>query len=275
VHAECETMTRELVRECALEGRIGVSDLMDSRPIADEVEAVRSALDIAGETGCALHVAHVSCGAVISLITAASKAGVDVSCETSPHYLVLTEEDAERIGEAASCAPPLRSGAARDSLWQFLRADRINSVGSDHYPAPPSSQAGASWFQNWGGISGAQHTLPLLLTEGCVNRGVTSTLIAKLTALNVAERFNLPPTKGRIAPEADADIAIVDLEASFVVAESDLFHRPRRSPYLGRILRGRVMRTILRGRTVFKDGQIVAEPLGQLVTPVDWVANHV
>jgi allantoinase len=126
---------------------------------------------------------------------------------------------------------------------------------------------GTNFFKVWGGISGGQHTLPLLLTEGHTNRGVVLPLIAALLSQNVAQRFKLPRNKGQITVGADADLALVDLRQALEVKASDLLYRHAQSPYVGRMLRGKVVRTILRGRTVFQDGKIVAKPSGRLVKP--------
>jgi len=107
----------------------------------------------------------------------------------------------------------------------------------------------------------------LLLTEGHVHRQAALSLIAQLTSFNVAERFNLPVTKGRLAPGAEADLALVDLRQSFAVDTDRLFYRHRQTPYAGRVLTGTVVQTILRGTTLFKHGRIVSSPMGRLVKP--------
>lgn len=267
VHAESETMTRELTDRALRAGKTGVRDFLDSRPIEAELDAIERALSVAGETGCALHVVHVSCGAGVALIAAAQKLGVDVSCETCPHYLTLTEEDALELEAMAKCAPPLRPVAARETLWRHVVAGHITTIGSDHSPALPEMKKDANFFKIWGGISGAQHTLPLLLTEGCVKREVALPALNRLLSFNVARRFGLSPAKGEIKIGADADLTLVDLNARFTVEREDLFYRHRQSPYVGRPLRGRVVQTLLRGHTIFKDGNIVSKPLGQLVKP--------
>jgi allantoinase len=267
VHAESETMTRELTEAKLRAGQTSIRDYLDSRPIAAELDAIRHALALAGETGCALHIVHVSCGAGLALIAEAEEWGADVSCETCPHYLTLTEEDMEKLGAVAKCAPPLRPAAVGEDLWCRLAAGQVTTVGSDHSPSPPEMKTDANFFKVWGGISGVQHTLPLLLTEGHVNRQAALPLLSRLLSFNVARRFGLPPEKGALQIGADADLALVDLGREFTVEKPDLFYRHRQSPYAGRRLRGSVTRTILRGRTIFKDGQMVGNALGELVKP--------
>jgi allantoinase len=266
LHAESDALTRKLAAEKIAAGKTTVRDYLASRPVAAELEAIRCAIDLAGETGCALHIVHVSSGAGIALVTAAKAAGVDITCETCPHYLTLTEEDVERIGALAKCAPPVRTPAIREELWQKLAAGEIDSVGSDHSPSPPGMKTGDNFFEVWGGISGVQHTLPLLF-DGAARRNLLPAQIARVTSFNVAERFRLPKSKGRLAVGADADLAIVDLKQTSTVRAEDLLYCHKQSPYMGRALTGRVVQTILRGRTIAKDGQVVAAQKGQLIKP--------
>jgi allantoinase len=267
VHAESEILTSRLTQEAMAGNRTGIRDYLDSRPILTELDAIQRAIDLAGETGCALHIVHVSCAAGVGLIVGAQRAGVNVTCETCPHYLVLTDQDVETLGAVAKCAPPLRSAAERDLLWREVLAGNILTIGSDHSPSPPELKQAPNFFKVWGGISGAQHLLPLLITHGHLERQADLSLLSRSTSSNVAQRFKLPAGKGRLAVGCDADLALLDLNGSFTVRAEDLQYRHKQSPYLGANLRGLVRRTLVRGRTVFRDGAIVSAPQGRLIRP--------
>ncbi len=267
VHAENDTITSGLARRAVAEGRVSARDYLASRPVVAELEAIARAITFAEDTGCRLHVAHVSTGRGVALVAAARTRGVDVSCETCPHYLVLTDDDLEALGAVAKCAPPLRPRAEVEALWGALFAGDLPMVASDHSPAPADLKTGDDFFKVWGGVSGCQSTLQLLLTEGYERRGLPLETIAAVTSGYVAARFGLAPAKGGLAAGADADLALVDLTQSAVLRDDDLCYRHRHSPYVGRQLRGRVARTLVRGVTVYRDGKVVSEPIGRLLTP--------
>jgi len=265
VHAESEAITSGLAARARAAGRTGIRDYLASRPAIAETEAVARAIMLAEETGCALHVVHVSTGRGVALVAAARARGVDVSCETCPHYLLLTDEDAEALGAVAKCAPPLRPESECQALWRALADGSLPMVASDHSPAPPELKAGDA-FAAWGGISGCQHMLPLLLGDGNRDRGLRLERIADAVAGFVARRLRFG-AKGRLEVGADADLALVDLAGETPLAAGDLLYRHRHSPYVGRTLRARVVRTLARGRTVFAAGRVFAPPAGRLVTP--------
>jgi allantoinase len=233
-----------------------------SRPPEAELAAIERALKLAEATGCSLHVVHVSTGAGVVAVAEAAQRGVGATCETCPHYLVLTEEDMERLGTALKCAPPLRDAVERDTLWEHLTAGRLALVASDHSPCPPSMKAGG-FDAAWGGIAGAQSTLALLLDEGFHARSLALEAVAGLVTNGPADRFGL--AKGRLLPGADADLVLVALDEEH--SHDALHDRHGANPYGDRPLRGRVVRTLLRGRTVFADGLVDAEPRGRLLVP--------
>jgi allantoinase len=267
VHAENDGITGALARRAIAHGRTAARDYLASRPVVAELEAIGRAILFAGETACSLHIVHVSTGRGVALVAEARQRGIDVSCETCPHYLVLTEDDLEHLGAVAKCAPPLRPWAEQDALWQHLINGTLPMVSSDHSPAPAGMKTGDDFFRIWGGISGCQSTLQLLLTHGYIQRNVPPATIARAAATYVAERFGIATRKGQMVVGADADLALVDLTATARLDPTDLLYRHKHSPYTGRIVQGRVRRTLVRGITIFRDGAIVSAPVGRLVKP--------
>lgn len=265
VHAESNPFTNRLTRRALAGVRLSARDYSESRPVIVELEAISRAILFAEDTGCTLHIVHVSTGRGVDLVNAARERGVDVSCESCAHYLMLTEDDLEELGAVAKCAPPLRPADEREALWERILDERLPMVTSDHSPCPPDMKAGSDLFRAWGGISGGQSTLPVLLTEGG-NRGLRLPVLASISAAAVAERFGLSK-KGRIEVGCDADLALVDLDYSAVLQSEDLLYRHKHSPYVGRELRGRVVHTLLRGTPVISEARVVSEPTGRLVRP--------
>lgn len=264
VHAEDDVLTARLAAEAIAAGRLTMRDYRASRPIPAEVGAIERAIVLAEATGCALHVVHVSSGVGVGLVAAARSRGVDVTCETCPHYLVLDEDAADALGALAKCAPPIRPAAEVEALWERLVAGDVTLVATDHSPAPQALKRGEDAFAIWGGISGAQTLLALMLDAGR-RRGLPLGRLVSLLCAAPAERFGLAPAKGAIAVGADADLVLVDPAAEVVVDRAQLLDRHRLSPYVGRRLRGRIVRTILRGETIALDGRIAGPPRGRIL----------
>ncbi len=232
VHAELDPTTRPPGHDMAA--------WLASRPIQLELDAITLALELAGETGCALHIVHVSNPEGIDLINAAKKQGINVTVETCPHYLLLSDTDAIRIGAFAKCAPPLRPQATLNALRQKLLAGEIDTLGSDHSPSSPDLKQGDDFFAMWGGIAGIQHALPLLLDHDLAP--------APLLSSNVAKRFRLA-NKGGLTLGHDADFCLVTKTPhTFTPAES-LTRHPI-SPYLNQTSQHRIEATYLRGQRI-------------------------
>ncbi|AMW98957.1 allantoinase [Rummeliibacillus stabekisii] len=259
VHAESTVICEQLAEEKISQGKTSARDYVESRPIISEIEAVRRIISYSEATGCKLHVVHASSRKVVKIIEEAKQRGVNVTVETCPHYLALTVKDLEEKGGLAKCAPPLRDEDEVEELWAALANGEIDVIGSDHSPAPASMKTITdNFFEGWGGISGAQSTLNILLTEGYYKRNLPLEKIVKLTAENPAKRFGLS-TKGKIATGYDADLAIVDLNESFTLHNEDLYYRHKHSPYVGMTFKGKVKNTLVNGEVVFENGKIIVD----------------
>jgi allantoinase len=235
------------------------------RPVLAELEAIQRATLMAGEAKARLHIVHISSGRGVVLAAEARARGVDVSIETCPHYLFFTEDDLERLGTLAKCAPPLRHRGHQNELWDELVNGTIDIVASDHSPAPPEKK-NVAFERAWGGIAGVQSTLPVLLERGHFDRGVPLERVAQLLSATPARRFRIPH-KGAIRPGNDADLTLVDLADSFTLQTEQMASRHRLSPYNGETFRGVVRRTIRRGETIFADGCFPSESRGRFVRP--------
>jgi allantoinase len=262
VHAESDTMTRALARE---HGVATPAAFLASRPVDAEAAAIRTVVEIAAETGARLHIVHVSSGTGVALAAAAKHRGVDVSIETCPHYLFFTASDLERLGTMGKCAPPLRDAAEHHALWQSVLAGDVDIIGSDHSPAEPAMKQ-CAFGSAWGGVAGAQSTLPVLIDRGYYDRRLSLARIASLLAANPARRFGIQG-KGVLQPGADADLVLIDLGAKATLRAGDLMQRHPISPYVGSTFRGVVRRTIRRGDTIFHDGRVPSGAGGRLVRP--------
>jgi len=271
VHAE----SQELVQRLSAGERANGADRLSwcrARPVEAEVEAIRRLLVCmrgAGR-GVRAHVVHVSSAAGLAEVDGARNKGVAITAETCPHYLAFNEQDFARVGPALKCAPPIRDEAAREALWEEVLAGRVDLIGSDHSPCPAADKekGNEDVWQAWGGVAGIQATLPVLMTEGVQARGLTFERIAHLTATAPAQLFGLFPRKGAITVGADADFALVDPAHEWTFDSAQLQTRSGVSAYLGRSFTGRVVRTIVRGRTIFADGEVLGERgWGRLVQP--------
>lgn len=261
VHAESTVMTELLAAGKIKDGKLSALDYCESRPIISEMEAVRRLLSYAELTGCKVHIVHASSSKVVELITEAKKKGIDVTVETCPHYLSLTSDDFTRLGPIAKCAPPLRSSEEVEALWKALANGEIDVIGSDHSPAPPEmkSSKDGNMFAAWGGISGAQTSLSVLLEEGYWKRNISLQKIAASMSTNPAKRFGLYPQKGAVAEGSDADLALISLNESFTLKADDLFYRHAHSPYIGKTFRGKNRITIVKGSIVYRNGEILPQ----------------
>ncbi len=265
VHAESQEITQGLARKIGPEDGGAVQAFLASRPVIAELEAIQRATLLAREAGAKLHIVHVSSGRGVAVAAEARARGADISIETCPHYLFFTEEDVERLGAVAKCAPPLRDLGEQNALWAQLLGGTVDIVASDHSPAPPEMKTG-NFAKAWGGIAGVQSTLAVLLERGYHCRKMPLHHIASLVASEPARRFRIP-SKGAIAIGMDADLALVDISRANQLQREHLKQRHALSPYIGSAFRGVVVRTIRRGEIIFESGAIVATGKGKFVRP--------
>ncbi len=240
---------------------------LESRPPKWEVEAIRMMIGLARETGCAVHIVHLSAADALADIRAARAAGVPITVETCPHYLYFEAESIPAGATQYKCAPPIREHANRERLWAGLLEGSIDFIVSDHSPCTPALKAldTGNFERAWGGISGLQFSLPVVWTE-MKRRGLSLRQLSTWMSARTARFAGRGDRNGRLAVGYRADLLLWSPEATFRLDRAMIKHRHNITPYEGREFHGQVSRTYVRGISVFENGIFTsATPAGKRI----------
>lgn len=269
VHAENDALLR-LGRERARAERLtGADAYLMAHPQAAEAMAVAWLAVLAEATGARVHIVHVTSAWALDFLRLAKGRGVAMTGETCPHYLLFDEETARRYGPWAKIAPPLRPAADREALWAALADGTLDILASDHAPFLPHEKEVEDILAIPAGLPNLEAFTPLMLSAAHEGRLPMSQMVGLLTA-RPARLYGLYPQKGTLQPGADADVVLYNPAARSVINTATWQSRSRGSARIfdGIAYSGRVQRTIVRGRTVFLDGQLLGpRGWGQMVRP--------
>ncbi len=218
----------------AAHGHRGICSESEWGPIKRDIELCR-------ETGCGYHVCHISTKESVELIRKAKAEGVDITCETGPHYLVLDDGDLREDGRF-KMNPPLRSRADREALLQGIADGTIDMIATDH--APHSAEEKARGLESSAfGIVGIETAFPVLYTALVRTGFITMERLMELLVFNARERFRIPLRKN--------DYTVWDLDREFTVDPADFLSMGRATPFEGRRLRGVCLLTVRDGKIVY------------------------
>jgi dihydropyrimidinase len=266
VHAENYDAIRFLTERLERAGKTAPKFHAASRPIPVEREATHRAISLAELVDVPIMIVHVSNGQSMEQIRWAQQRGLKVFGETCPQYLVLTEKDLDGLnmeGAKYVCSPPPRDEASQKACWLGLETGVFQVYSSDHCPfryddpagkLTPKGRTSFRWVPN--GIPGVETRLPILFSEGVVKGRISLERFVALTATNHAKMYGLHPRKGTIAVGADADIAIWDPERKVTISQTLLHHGSDYTPYEGLEVTGWPVTTIVRGKTIVRDGTL-------------------
>ncbi|MDX6750334.1 dihydroorotase [Geminicoccaceae bacterium 1502E] len=227
----------------AIAARLGLTGI----PAVAEVIMVERDLRLLAATGGRLHFAHVSTAAAIEAIRAAKARGLPVTCDATPHHLALNELEVEGYRTFAKVSPPLRSEDDRRAVVEGLRDGTIDAIASDHCPQDQDSKR-LPFGQAAFGVVGVETMLPVCLR--LVHEG-------QMSLLDLMARLSLAPARllglpgGRLAAGAPADLVLFDPEAPWKITEAGLRSLSKNTAFEGRLVQGKVARTLVDGRTVF------------------------
>lgn len=263
IHCENAAIVDRLRTRFEAQGRRGPRDYAASRPNVSESEAVYRACALAEVAGAPLYVVHLSARESIEALRwHRARAHTPLYAETTSHYLVLTEDDLDRLGGLAKISPPLRSALDRDALWAAVgegTIDTISTDGSGQTIAGKASGAG-DFFQIAFGIPGVQQLLLLAYDEGVARRGLPVERLVEVLCERPARIFGLFPRKGTLAPGSDADLVVFDPRRPLTIAAADERGNSDYSLYEGRVCAGSPRVVIGRGEVLLRDGEITATP---------------
>jgi dihydroorotase (multifunctional complex type) len=256
-HAPLRTwLTRRIKRK----KRDDIRAYSEASPPLEEALGAAEVLNLARAVGVRTHVREVSTIASLAILDR-WKTG-NITAEVTPNHLLLTTEDAMRLGPYAQIPPPIRSRSDSDALWAALNKGTIDVIASDHAPhtRAEKDRGLTTIWESPPGLPGLETMLPLLLTQ--VNRGrINLRRLVEVTSENPAKAFRMYPTKGVIRVGSDADIAVVDLQKRWRIKGDGLRSKVRWTPFEDWDVQGQVTMTIVRGTVVYDgDRDFFAKP---------------
>ena len=268
VHAELPGPIHETTAGLQTADWKNYATYLQSRPDAAELQAIQLMLALCREFGFRLHIVHLASAPALDELRAARAANLPVTVETCPHYLHLAAESIPEGATLCKCAPPIRSSANREQLWQGLKDGIIDFVVTDHSPCPLSMKRleEGSFRDAWGGVASLSMALSVMWTEAS-RRGFNLRDIARWMAEKPATLAGCDQRKGQLKAGYDADFVVFDPDTRFRVTAERLYHRHPASPYMGEQLKGLVRKTFVRGTPVFEDGTFPGENTGREFRP--------
>ena len=208
---------------------------------ASEYKQIERDLRLAEETGCAYHVCHISTKESVELIRQAKARGVNVTCETAPHYLVLCDEDMQEDGRF-KMNPPLRSREDKKALIEGIKDGTIDMIATDHAPHS-AEEKGRGLEKSLMGVVGLETAFPVLYTELVTKNIITLERLVELMSFKPKERFGI---------DTNNDFAVFDISEAYKIDPEDFLSMGRATPFAGREVFGRCLLTVHNGKVVYK-----------------------
>ncbi len=257
VHAEDSTLLEKAKRKLRSSGRNDIEAFLEAHSEKIEEKTVKHLLNIAKRTGTHLHFCHISTDKGLNAIVAEKKCGMQITCEATPHHLLLTADDLKQLGTLALTMPPVRAKHHSEALWKGISNGWIDILSSDHAPHTLEEKKAKNIWDVKVGIPGLETMLPLTLTV-VKNRKLSIADLVRLLAEKPAEIFNLKG-KGFIEIGCDADIVVVNLKRKFKIDSSKFHSKAKYSPFDGWNVEGKPVKTFVNGKLIMDEDEIVAE----------------
>ncbi len=211
-----------------------------------EWKQIERDLKLVEETGCSYHVCHISTKESVEIIREAKKKGIDVTCETGPHYLILCDEDLKEEGRF-KMNPPLRSKEDRDALIEGIKDGTIDMIATDHAPHS-AEEKGRGLEKSLMGVVGIETAFPLLYTHLVLKGVITLERLVELMSTNPKKRFGI---KGGTDEGESADFTVIDLDEEYTINSKDFYSMGKATPFEGYKVKGKIVHTYVKGEKIF------------------------
>ncbi|MBS7615383.1 dihydroorotase family protein [Candidatus Bathyarchaeota archaeon] len=222
-----------------------------------EVKAIERILNLAQKSKAKIHICHVSTSKGVELIEMAKKTELKVTCEVTPHHLLLTYENLKELGIIGLTKPPLRLKDDVRSLWTGLQKGVVDTIASDHAPHSLDEKKKTSFWQIPSGIAGLETMLPLMLTQ--VNKGLLSLpKLVETTSKRPRDVFGIRE-RGEIREGHIADLVAVDLKKEWTIDSSKFYSKAKFSPFDGWKVKGKPVKTFINGHLVMDNGEVFTD----------------
>ena len=262
IHCE-EPEIIHLLRKRLMEaGRADIAAWTESRPSLCETMQLCDAAVLAQALKTPLYIVHISAKESVEALRSFKGTNSAIYGETCPHYLTLQRDPA--CGILAKVNPPLRDVPDQDRIWAGLGEGTLDTIGSDHVVYMRENKENGGLWKSTAGFGAIGATLPLLITEGIHKGRLTWEQLVRVTSENVAKIYRIFPQKGSLNIGSDADLIMVDPEREWILGTETLQSSADFSVYEGKKVKGKVIKTFVRGNLIVDEGRFVAEkPVGE------------
>lgn len=265
IHAENSELINYLGQKEADDDMNEYDAAVAARPSLAEELTIQTGISFSKALGTRLHILHISSKEGVDLVAQAQGQGLNVTGETCPHYLYLTNEDFDEIGNMMKAYPLVKFEEDKERLWEGIDQGTLSLVCSDHAPHTEEEKTG-NFNQIPAGMCGVETLVPLMLNA--VSEGqLTLQNIVSLLSSNPSKLFDVYPKKGTLHAGSDADLTIVDMDKEKVIRKEELHSKSKVTAYDGFKVKGLPVATIVNGKIIMSNGEISGIPSGELVTP--------
>ena len=265
-HAENDAILQRIKSRLMAEGRTDSRAHLESRPAFAELEAISRGILLSEETEIPFHIFHLSTREGLEQVVRAKHRGSSVSAEVLVSHLLLDDSHYAKLGNLIRLNPPIRTPEHQTALWEGIQRGWIDNIATDHAPHGTEEKLADNVWDAACGFIGVETALPLMLTQVIAGR-LDLKRYVQLTSENPARLWGYYPRKGVIQVGSDADLVLVDLKKKGRIESAHLHSKNPVTPFDGWKIQGIPQYTLLRGRVIMADGEIVGTPWGEPVKP--------